>query len=85
MDPSRLAAKQKRYKDILHFTETEIQDESLRSRLLSTLALYRSTLARYWKTPSSDVELETSIASLERTLAELHNEARLKTNHRCSL
>lgn len=82
MDPSRLVAKQKRYKDILHFTETEIQDEELRRRLLSTLTLYRSTLARYWKTASGDVELETSIASLERTLAELHNHARLTTTHR---
>jgi hypothetical protein len=82
MEISRLAAKQKRYKDILYFTETEVRDEQLRGRLLSTLALYRTTLARRWETPSSALELDSTLTSLERTLAELHNEARLKTSQR---
>jgi hypothetical protein len=82
MDPSRLSAKQKRYKDILYFTETEIQDEQLRTQLLSTLALYRTTLAGYWKSSAPMAKFETSIESLERTLAELHNQARLTTTHR---
>lgn len=79
MEPSRLAAKQKRYKDILHFTELEVRDERLKSRLLSTLAIYRTTLATCWKTPSPTADLDKSLESLERTLAELHNQARLKT------
>jgi hypothetical protein len=83
MEISRLAAKQKRYKDILHFTKTEVPDEQLRDRLLSALALYRTTLARRWETPSSTVELDSALTSLERTLAELHNQARLKTAQRC--
>ncbi len=82
MEICRLAAKQKRYKDILSFTETEVRDEQLRGSLLSALALYRTTLAQRWKTPSSAVELDTTLISLERTLAELHNQARLKTAQR---
>lgn len=82
MELSRLAAKQKRYKEILHFTETEVRDAEIKRHLLATLAAYRSTLATCWRTAVADPDENTTILSLERSLAELHNQARLQTAHR---
>lgn len=79
MELSRLAAKQKRYKEILHFTEMEVRDEEVKQRLLKTLASYRSALTAYWKAQTPSAEQNTTLLSLERSLAELHNQARLTT------
>lgn len=81
MELSRLAAKQKRYKEILHFTEIEVRDAQVKQRLLETLAAYKSTLATCWKAQTPSAEQDTALSSLERSLAELHNQARLKTAH----
>ncbi len=83
MEVSRLAAKQKRYKEILHFTETEVPEGEVKTRLLSTLATYRSALAACWSTPTPQPEADNNILSLERSLMELHNQARLTTAQRC--
>ena len=82
MELSRLAAKQKRYKEILHFTEAEVRDTEIKSRLLATLATYRAALAACWKAQALSAEQTTSLVSLERSLAELHNQARLETARR---
>jgi hypothetical protein len=80
MDLPRLAAKQKRYKDILHFTEHEVSDPVVKPKLLRTLATYRAALAQCWsKQAVTDQDL-TTLGSIERDLAELHNDARLRTS-----
>jgi len=79
MELPRLASKQKRYRDILTFTRTEVKDPRLQHELLETLASYRQTLAQCWsKEQITDQDL-SMIASLERTLEAMHNEARLRT------
>jgi hypothetical protein len=80
MDLPRLAAKQKRYKDILHFTETEVTDARIKPQLLQALANYRLALAQCWSKQSITAEDLNSLGSIERTLDELHNGARLRTS-----
>ena len=82
MELSRLAAKQKRYKEILNFTEAEVRDAEIKRRLLATLAAYRATLASCWKAQTPSDEQTAALVSLERSLAELHNQARLETARR---
>ena len=79
MELPRLAAKQKRYKDILEFTTNEVQDPALRTALLNTLAQYRLALAECWKRGTVSGEDSTRIDSTERELENLHNDARLRT------
>jgi hypothetical protein len=80
MELPRLAAKQKRYKDILHFTENEVTDTRIKPQLLQALASYRLALASCWtKQAITDEDLK-ALRSLERDLEELHNDARLRTS-----
>jgi hypothetical protein len=80
MELPRLAAKQKRYKDILHFTEHEVMDPAIKPKLLRTLASYRLALAQCWSQQAiTDADL-TALGSIERDLEELHNDARLRTS-----
>lgn len=80
MDLTRLAAKQKRYKDILSFTENEVMSPSLKPQLLTALANYRSALATSWKKQSCEGDDLRNLDSIERELEKLHNEARLRTS-----
>jgi hypothetical protein len=80
MDLPRLAAKQKRYKDILHFTETEVTDARIKPQLLQTLATYRRALAQCWTQQTITPEDLAKLGSIERSLDELHNGARLRTS-----
>lgn len=79
MDLPRLAAKQKRYKDILEFANSEVGDAALKPTLLHTLAQYRLALAECWKRGTVTPEEASRIDSIERELEKLHNDARLRT------
>lgn len=80
MDLSRLAAKQKRYKDLLAFTDQEVAIPFLKPHLLAALANYRSALAACWKKQSCGGDDLRNLDSIERELEKLHNEARLRTS-----
>lgn len=79
MDLPRLAAKQKRYRDILEYTTHEVRDPVLKPSLLQTLAQYRLALAECWSRGSVSAEDAVRIDSIERELEMLHNDARLRT------
>jgi hypothetical protein len=79
MELSRLASKQKRYRDILLFTEEELTDPQLKPKLLTTLAAYRLALADCWKKQAVTADDVTAIDSVERDLESLYNHARLRT------
>jgi len=79
MELPRLAAKQKRYKDILEYTSNEVQDPTVKAALLKTLAQYRLALAEFWKHGAVSGEDAARIDSTERELEKLHNDARLRT------
>jgi len=80
MDLPRLAAKQKRYKDILRFAEQEVTDPILKPNLLKTLQTYQATLAACWKKQGCEGSDVAQIDAIERQLEKLHNEARLRTS-----
>lgn len=80
MELPRLASKQKRYKDILHFTEHEVHDPAVKPKLLSALATYRLALAQCWSKQTITEQDLATLGSIERDLAELHNDARLRTS-----
>lgn len=77
MDPKRLAAKQKRYKDLSSFFATELHDPSLLSTAHKLLNDYRLALASVW-TNGVTPETTLKIDSLERDLEALNNEARVR-------
>jgi hypothetical protein len=79
MELPRLAAKQKRYRDILRFAEQDLNSSSLKPALLKTLAAYRLALADCWKNQSITPEAAAKIDSIERELDALHNQAHLRT------
>jgi|GEM_PF-1256061 len=78
MELQRLAAKQKRYQDIKNFAQHEVQDTLLRSELDKTLQSYKRALADCWSKQTVSAEDALHIDSIERTLDNLHNEARLR-------
>jgi len=79
MELPRLAAKQKRYKDILEFTNNEVLDLALKPSLLERLSQYRLALADCWKRGEVTGEDSMRLDSIERELEKLHNDARLRT------
>jgi hypothetical protein len=79
MELSRLASKQKRYRDILLFTEQELGNAALKPQLLKSLASYRLALAECWKKQAVSPEDAAVLDSVERDLESLYNEARLRT------
>ena len=74
MQLNRLAAKQKRYKDILNYTRSDLAKPELKPALEQTLARYQSALARCWKaqavTPDDDFEIDSTERELERLFGE---------------
>ncbi len=79
MELSRLAAKQKRYKDVLQYTMTERIDPLTKPKLLALLKDYQTALAACWRNQGGSSDDETRLASLERVLDDLFNNARLRT------
>jgi hypothetical protein len=80
MELPRLAAKQKRYKDLLHYATTERIDPVTRPRLLTTLKGYQVALAACWTSKGGTPEDELKVATLERQLEDLFNNARLRSS-----
>lgn len=80
MELPRLAAKQKRYMDILHFAQNEVHDPGVKPNLLKVLAQYKSALAKCWSEGSVTAESQSAIEGIERELEALHNQARLRSN-----
>ena len=82
MELPRLAAKQKRYMDVLRYTTTEHVDAITKPKLLSTLKSYQAALATCWRSQGGTPEDEKNLASIERDLDTLFNDARLRTTTR---
>ncbi len=80
MELSRLAAKQKRYMDVLLFTESEVLDSSIKPNLLKVLAEYKGALANCWKEQKITEQDIFVFGSLERELDALYNQAHLRSN-----
>jgi len=80
MELPRLAAKQKRYNDILHFAQNEVHDPGVKPNLLKVLGQYKAALAKAWSDQSISAESQKTIDSIERELETLHNQARLRSN-----
>jgi hypothetical protein len=80
MELPRLAAKQKRYKDILEFAHNEVTDPGVKPSLLKALANYRSALTKCWDAQKIAPEDLLNIDSIERELDALQNQARLRSN-----
>jgi hypothetical protein len=80
MELPRLAAKQKRYKDVLRYATTERIDPVTKPKLLIALKEYQAALATCWKTQGGTPSDELKVASLERDLENLFNDARLRTS-----
>jgi hypothetical protein len=79
MELSRLASRQKRYRDLTLFASTEAMPRELKQSLEKVLARYREALADCWRRQSVTAEDLASIDSLDRELESLSNAARLRT------
>ena len=79
MDLSRLASKQKRYRDLGLFALAEVTDPTIRQELQTTLIKYRDALAQCWAKQYVSSEDVTAIDSIERDLDSLSSTARLRT------
>jgi hypothetical protein len=82
MELPRLAAKQKRYMDVLRFTTTEHVNAITKPKLLTTLKNYQAALASCWRSQGGTPEEEAQVASIERDLDTLFNDARLRSTTR---
>lgn len=80
MELPRLAAKQKRYKDVLHYATTERLDPITKPKLLKALKEYQTALTACWKNQGGSASDELKVASLERDLDNLFNDARLRSS-----
>jgi hypothetical protein len=79
MELPRLAAKQKRYRDVLRYANTEQIDPTTKSKILTTLKSYKGALAACWKAQGGTPEDQQRVANLERELDALFGSARLRT------
>jgi hypothetical protein len=79
MELPRLAAKQKRYRDVLRYANTEQIDPTTKSKILTTLKSYKAALAACWKAQGGTPEDEQLVANLEREIDALFGSARLRT------
>lgn len=79
MELPRLAAKQKRYVDVLRYLRDEPVDSTTKQNLLRTLEQYKTALATCWKNQGSVAEDDARLAAIERQLDGLFSDARLRT------
>jgi hypothetical protein len=79
MELPRLAAKQKRYRDVLRYAGTEPFDSTTKAKILSALTSYRGALAACWRSQGGTPEELQRVASIEREIDELFSSARLRT------
>jgi hypothetical protein len=79
MELTRLAAKQKRCRDIERYAQTDITDATLKSNVMKALASYRLALAHCWQKQLVSPEDSSQLDAIERDLESLFNQARLRT------
>jgi hypothetical protein len=79
MELTRLAAKQKRHKDLSLFAEQEVRELRLRKAFGELLGRYQDAIAHCWRAQALRPEDLTGLDSIERDLDALCNEARLRT------
>jgi hypothetical protein len=79
MELSRLASRQKRYRDLTVFAAKEVGVPELKQALQKTLALYQDALADCWRKQAVSSEDVVKLDSLDRELESLSNTARLRT------
>ena len=79
MELSRLASRQKRYRDLTVFAATEVAVPGLKQALEKTLALYREALADCWRKQAVSAEDLVRLDSLDRELESISSAARLRT------
>ncbi|MEY4667387.1 MAG: hypothetical protein RL518_86 [Pseudomonadota bacterium] len=79
MELPRLAAKQKRYRDVLRYATSEDIDPATKSQILSTLNRYQAALAACWRSQGGSPQEEQRVTSLEREIDTLFGSARLRT------
>jgi hypothetical protein len=79
MELPRLAAKQKRYKDVLTYANSERIDPLTKSQIITALKKYQGALAACWRSQGETPEEEQNIATIEREIDALFGSARLRT------
>ena len=79
MELPRIAAKQKRYQDVLRYVRHERMDPQTKPNLLKALEKYKQMLAECWKDPSTLALSDGKLAAIEREIDCLFNTARLRS------
>lgn len=79
MELPRLAAKQKRYLDVLRYLNEEPVDSTTKQNLTRVLGQYSKALATCWKNQGATPEDDVRLATIERELEALFGDARLRT------
>ena len=79
MELPRLAAKQKRYLDVLRYLRDEPVDSTTKQSLLRVLDKYKKALATCWKNQGAVPEDDINLSVIERELESLFGAARLRT------
>ena len=79
MELPRLAAKQKRYRDVLRYANTEQIDPVTRTTIMTTLSRYKEALAACWRSQGGTTDEEQRVATIEREIDALFCSARLRT------
>jgi hypothetical protein len=79
MELPRLAAKQKRYTDVLRYLRDEPVDSTTKQNLLRVLDQYKKALATCWKNQGNAPEDDSRLMAIERQLDALFGDARLRT------
>jgi hypothetical protein len=79
MQLDRLAASQKRLKDLTEFANLEVRDANLKQLFTQTLQRYRNALASCWRSQQVSPEDSALLDSIERDLDTLFSQAHLRT------
>lgn len=79
MELSRLASRQKRYRDLTVFAATGVGVPELKQALEKTLTVYRQALADCWRKQAITADDVARLDSLDRELESLSSAARLRT------
>jgi hypothetical protein len=79
MELPRIAAKQKRYQDVLRYAQAEQMDPQTKPNLLKALDNYKRILAECWKDPAMLASCDAKLATVEREIDSLFNTARLRS------
>lgn len=84
MQLSELARKQKRLIDWMEFTNTEVGNPELKTKVLTTLAEFGRVLTHCWQQKEISPEMAAKISDYERRLEQLNDDVRLQVKGRPS-